>query len=294
MKWSDFFYLHKSDRRVLSAFMLVAVLSISVLFLIDSQTAEDSVQADSLQQGNVGKREKKSYFRVEGEGSGQQSELFVFDPNTADSTQLLRLGLHFQQVRNIYKYRAAGGIFQTKEDFAQLYGLTLKEYRRLEPYITISTDYQPASRYVKPKKPQYDTLLYTPKIKEGEFVDLATADTSELKRVPGIGSYYAYEIVKYRSRLGGFAQVDQLDEIDHFPIESKKYFRISSQPALKLDLNKLSLNDLKRHPYLNYYQARAIVEYRRLRGPLKSLNDLRLMPDFPQEAIERLSPYVQF
>jgi DNA uptake protein ComE-like DNA-binding protein len=40
--------------------------------------------------------------------------------------------------------------------------------------------------------------------------------------------------------------------------------------------------------------ARAITDYRRLYGPLKSLDDLRLSKDFPPEAIARLTPYVQF
>ena len=71
----------------------------------------------------------------------QKVERFPFDPNTADSTQLLRLGLQPWQVRNIYKYRAKGGIYRQKEDFARLYGLTVKQYRELEPYIRISNDY---------------------------------------------------------------------------------------------------------------------------------------------------------
>lgn len=35
-------------------------------------------------------------------------ESFEFDPNEADSTQLLRLGLAPFQVRSIYRYRAKG------------------------------------------------------------------------------------------------------------------------------------------------------------------------------------------
>ena len=61
-----------------------------------------------------------------------------------------------------------------------------------------------------------------------------------------------------------------------------------------MNVNRLSLEELRRHPYLNFYQARAITDYRRLHGPLKSLNDLRLSKDFPKEAIDRLMPYVSF
>ena len=40
--------------------------------------------------------------------------------------------------------------------------------------------------------------------------------------------------------------------------------------------------------------ARDIVDYRRLKGPLHSLNDLHLLKDFPPEIIKRLEPYVEF
>ena len=98
----------------------------------------------------------------------------------------------------------------------------------------------------------------------------------------------------YARRLGGYVSVDQLDEIDRFPAEAKKFFVIENPSPLKLNVNSLSLDELKRHPYINFYQARAITDYRRLHGPIRSLDDLRLSKDFPQEAIERLRPYVEY
>jgi DNA uptake protein ComE-like DNA-binding protein len=56
----------------------------------------------------------------------------------------------------------------------------------------------------------------------------------------------------------------------------------------------LSLAALKRHPYINYFQAKAILDYRRLHGPIHSLDDSRLSKDFPPEAIARLTPYVEY
>ena len=45
---------------------------------------------------------------------------------------------------------------------------------------------------------------------------------------------------------------------------------------------------------MNFYQARAVSDYRRLKGKLTSLSQLRLLKDFTPEAIERLRPYVEF
>ena len=213
----------------------------------------------------------------------------------------MRLGLQPWQVRNIYKYRAAGGIYRTPLDFAKLYGLTVKQYRELEPYIRISSDYLPASTLVNEKtdyarKETKDTTVYQHpiKIKATEHIVLNTADTTSLITIPGIGPYYARKIVQYGNRLGGYVSVDQLDEIDDFPTEAKKYLVVSNPSPKKLNVNQLSLNELKRHPYINFYQAKAITDYRRLHGAIKSLNELRLIKDFSPEAIKRLIPYVAY
>lgn len=135
---------------------------------------------------------------------------------------------------------------------------------------------------------------YQPKIREGEHVVLNTADTTALKTVPGIGPYFARKVVEYGARLGGYVSVDQLDEIEDFPLDAKRYLEIQNPAPRKLNLNQLSLNDLKRHPYINYYRAKAITDYRRLHGPLHSLADLSLSRDFPPDIISRLEPYVEF
>ena len=138
------------------------------------------------------------------------------------------------------------------------------------------------------------SLRYPVKIKENEHVVLNTADTTQLRTVPGIGTYYAKEIVRYGQWLGGYVSVDQLDEIEGFPQESKKYFVIQGASPKKLNVNKLDLQQLRKHPYINYYQAKTILDYRRLHGKITSLDDLRLSKDFPPEAIRRLEPYVEF
>jgi DNA uptake protein ComE-like DNA-binding protein len=297
MRISDFFYLHKSDRRVLTAFLLVAVVALGGILYLDTldTTSSDAAVAtskDSLQFSKDHVFRSEEYVREN--PTVNRLERFAFDPNTADSMQLIRLGLKSWQVRNIYKFRAAGGIYRFKEDFAQLYGLTLKEYHELEPYITISADYQQASNVVRRVMTARDSLSLQPKIAEDETIDLCTADTTVLKSVPGIGPYFAREIVRHREWLGGFANVDQLDEIDGFPAKSKKFFRIDQLQLKRLNLNKLTLNELKRHPYINYYQAKAIVDYRRKNGKLESLEQLRLLPEFTPEQQEKLAPYIEF
>lgn len=297
--------MNRNDRLILIITMLVGTLVLIGIFLLGGERPEDA----QMRNGNGEVRKNGRYIPYD-EGLSPSKECFYFDPNTADSTQLLRLGLHPWQVRNIYRYRAKGGVYRKKEDFARLYGLTVKDYRRLEPYIRISEDYLPASTLVgnarrtsfssgtsfpsSTSNYKKDSLRYPVKIREGEHVVLNTADTSMLRKVPGIGAYYAKEIVRYGKWLGGYVHVSQLDEIDNFPKEAKKYFVITDPHPQKLSINKLTLQQLRRHPYINYYQAKAIVDYRRLHGDIKSLRDLRFSSDFTDEDIRRLEPYIAY
>ena len=132
------------------------------------------------------------------------------------------------------------------------------------------------------------------KISPGEHIILNTADTTQLQRVPGIGSYYSKVIMRYGKRLGGYVSIDQLDEIDGFPAEAKQYFIIDNPSPRLLNINAMTLSELKRHPYINYYQAKTITDYRRIHGRISSLQQLSTSPDFPEEAIKRLLPYVTY
>ena len=195
MKLSRPYYLCKSDRVVV--LFLLAVLAFGVIgyhLLWPSADTTPIAAADSTlsKRGAVGTDSRRAYTYAT---PSRQVVYAPFDPNTADSTQLLSLGLQPYQVRSIYHYRAKGGVYRRPSDFARLYGLTAKQYRELEPYIRISADYLPASEVyaVHDERPKAssDSLRYPVKLRNSERVALNLADTTLLRRVPGIGAYYA-------------------------------------------------------------------------------------------------------
>ncbi|MBP3260439.1 MAG: helix-hairpin-helix domain-containing protein [Prevotella sp.] len=305
--------MNRNDRRIFWVTAAVAMLAGAALlyFLFTTYHSQTNSQPSPRRTPHTTRHTTRrtprdahartTYYAV---APTHKAERFCFDPNTADSTQLLRLGLQPWQVRNIYRYRARGGIYRTREDFARLYGLTRKQYRELAPYIRISADYLPAATLIGRRHTATadhtangtarDSLEYPVKLKPGQHIELNTADADELRRVPGIGHYYAAQILRYGRWLGGYVSVDQLDEIENFPAEAKQYFVVDHPTPRKLPVNSLSTSQLKRHPYINYFQAKAIVDYRRRHGPLKSLQQLSFSRDFPPEAIRRLEPYVEY
>lgn len=236
----------------------------------------------------------------------------AFDPNTADSLTLRRLGLPQWMVSNVLRYRSKGGRFRRAEDFRKIYGLTQQQFDTLRPYIVIAPADDDSSASVpsvhSPSATQQtspllfasqhtDSLPARPQVQKyapGTTVDLNRADTTELKKIPGIGSGIARLISNYRRQLGGFYRVEQLGEIglDHRQLAA--WFRIDTTALQRLDVNRTGIERLRRHPYLNFYQAKAIVEYRRKHGPLKSLKPLALYEEFTPDDLERLSHYLSF
>lgn len=262
-------------------------------------------------------------------------EAFPFDPNTADSTQLLRLGLAPWQVRSIYRYRAKHGRYHTPDDFQRLPGMTQELWDRLSPYIQIDpkfrllhTGQQPHPRPqsegsektsatqahpenpaipanpanpaspVTPENPEIPTQDHStphPKLREGETADVNTADTTVLKMVPGIGSYRARKIVEYRHRLGGYVNVLQVMEACTLPDEVVEWLVVSEDIGIrKINANTASIQQLTKHPYITFYKARDIVEYRRKNGSFTSVADMVSKKVLTGEEKEKLQHYLEF
>lgn len=240
-------------------------------------------------------------------------ELFAFDPNTADSATLVRLGLRPWQAHNCRQYVRKGGRWRSAEHFSRLYGLSQAEYARLRPYISIAAD-SAAIRWAaeremreqeaevrrlqaEERKRRSDSLraLAPEKLPAGTTVDLNTADTLLLRRIPEIGRWRAQKIVAYRERLGGFTRCEQLLEIEDIPASVVKWFYVAPgfEPR-RMNVNTCSFKELVRHPYLSYEQVKEIMQYRRLHGKLTQWSDLSLSPLFTQGDFKRLSTYFTF
>jgi len=62
----------------------------------------------------------------------------------------------------------------------------------------------------------------------------------------------------------------------------------------KIKVNEWEFKELLKHPYLNYKQVQAIVNLRRKKGDIVSINELAMLDEFTSEDIYRLEPYLEF
>ncbi|MCL2414781.1 MAG: helix-hairpin-helix domain-containing protein [Bacteroidales bacterium] len=124
-----------------------------------------------------------------------------------------------------------------------------------------------------------------------------TADTLDLQQIRGIGSATSHRIVQYRERLGGFVRVEQLLEvwgIDSERFEQiKEFFIIDKQNIRKLNINTISIRDLQRHPYLDYWQAKAIVQNRDENGFYANISDILKLALIDQETFDLIKDYLE-
>lgn len=304
MLWKDFFYFSRGERRAIVLLLALIVLGIGarIAFPFMGRGGTEGIEPDSLavmEKFLAGvhemEKERKEALSRGRKKAERKAVLFPFDPNTADSIELSRLGLPAYVVRNVMKYRQAGGKFARADAFSRIYGMTEERFKLLRPYIYISEAFgeKKDTLHDAAGTERRDTSEFY-KYPEGTLVELNGADTTELKKVPGIGIGVARSIVAYRERLGGFYELCQLQEVKYVQPDMLKWFKLDSVSVRRINVNKAGLDRLRAHPYLNFYQAKVIVEYRRERGKITSLSQLSLYEEFTGKDLDRLSHYLAF
>ena len=230
--------------------------------------------------------------------------LFAFDPNRCDSPSLVRFGFSPWMARNLLKYRAKGGRFRQPDDLRKLYGMTDSLYTRISPYVAIASSQPDHAAVDQTKQAKERPSVYLSrsdsryrrmeKYPEGTQIELNRCDTNQLKKIPGIGSYTARRIVRYRERLGGFIRLKQLREIRLNEEVLAPWFTLDSTAVTPLKVNQLPMKQLLAHPYLNYRQSRAIMQYRERHGPLPSIEVMKGWEEFTANELQRVAPYLSF
>ena len=307
--WKDFLYFSRSQRTGIIVLIVLIVLSLVAnyslkyffpvtekdgsAFLSEVEVFKKSlVSRDSILQLNRQRQYEERYKKYRFYPYYPKQipySLFAFDPNSADSITLVRLGIKPFIASHVLKYRSKGGWFKTASDFGKIYGLLPEKFKELEPYIILH----------ERKLTKSDSMFIKQKeLKKELIVELNSADTTLLMQVIGIGRGYAKGIVRYRQQTGGFVSVDQLSEIYGMRPENlekiRPFCKVNQELVRRINVNMAGVERLKSHPYLNFYQSRAIYELRRRKGKLKSITDLRVLPEFNTESLSKIAPYLSF
>ena len=216
-----------------------------------------------------------------------------FNPNHAVDSIWLGFGVSEKGVQSIRKYLAKGGVFRKPEDVARMYCIDSMLFERMRPYLVLA-QYQAKPERTQTPNRQCAWLSH----QQAMRVELNSADTMELRRLPAIGISIARRIIQYRERLGGYHRLDQLLEV--YRMTSGKLDTI--QPFLVIDpslirpiiINSVSAQELGRHPYISPSQARALIAFRDKHGRFSQLADILKCLAMDSETVSQLEPYLSF
>ena len=224
---------------------------------------------------------------------------FPFNPNTLTEDEWRQIGLTDRKVRNIMNYKAKGGKFYSKNDLGKLYTISEEDFAQLEPFIVLPE----VSRGKNTKSSEQSgfatgSTTAKPEKKPIPIVDINTVDSTTLVELPQIGGFMASRIIEFRDKLGGFINLEQLNDVKG--MDSTRfatilpYLILNEVEVRKVDVNRADFKTLVRHPYLNYEQVKRIFNQREKRGMIKNWAQLEALLKEEGEVNPLLEYYVKF
>jgi competence protein ComEA len=211
---------------------------------------------------------------------------FYFNPNIVSESDLNKIGFNKRFIKAFLNYRSKGKKFHHLNDFRGVFGLKNEEFNAVKDFITF-----PEVKTALEEKKQNEII----KREEQIMVDINSADTTTLMKLKGIGPSFARRIANYRNKLGGFYKKEQLMEvwgIDSALFKFIEPYVIIGKNIRKIDLNKVEINQLKNHPYLNYNSAQSIIQIRNRIGRYYSVEEIKKSVILKSETYEKLKPYL--
>lgn len=229
----------------------------------------------------------KSYQK--GSKSSFNGTTTPFNPNLISKTEWQSMGFSEKEAASIRKFVEKGGRFRKPEDLRKLYCMSPERYAKLEPYIKLDQleDRRVNSSNGLAKANQNVSPL-----------ELNSADSLKLLKLPGIGAYRASAIIRQRHRLGGFWSIDQLHEIRSLPDTIVQKLKLAcwtdSHQVKRFNINTITLEDVENHPYFWKGVGKSIVNYRSKHGPFRSAADLSKIYALSEEQRKKVIHYLRF
>jgi DNA uptake protein ComE-like DNA-binding protein len=204
--------------------------------------------------------------------------------NTATKELWIALDVKPYIAERIEKYLAHGGKFNKPNDVLKIYGFDSALFVQIQPYLYVETN----------NKGQKDNTTHVKRI---SLIEINSADSITIEKLPGIGASFTKRIMKYRTLLGGYYSKSQLLEVFGFNQQmlDKIADKISIDTAIirKISINTTDAGTLYRHPYIGPEKAKIILKYRRYQKSPLTLELLAREEVFNEKEIEKIRPYVE-
>jgi competence ComEA-like helix-hairpin-helix protein len=287
MNTNDKHYVSKRNRQGIYALICISLFIVFIPRLYDWFSPEPVIVIESEKIEQLKSEYQKNQTRVQSTYQ-RRSKYRVppssFDPNDYSLKQWMYLGLSEKQAAVVLRFTARG--IRSDEDLSRIFVIPSALFERIKDstyYSLVRSDYEKDKSNSEKKS---TTVL----------VEVNHATQEQLETIPGVGSFYAKNIIRYRERLGGFIRKEQLLEVWKMDeakyTEIVNYISIDANGLRKIKLNTVTAEELKAHPYLNWNIANSLIKIRERLGGYKSIEEIKESILVNEELFNKLKPYV--
>ena len=288
MKYEDPFVISKRSKRgllvlILASLGLIFFPRVYMFFQKEEALVINSEQIAEFERTHK-KFEKRNYSNYYSKKKKYKAPDSKFNPNTYKLSDWINLGLSEKQSVVILKFTARG--IYTEEDLKRIFVIPDVLFELIRDSVVYPKRFQNTPNQGSFKK----------QAKQITLINLNTADTTEFMKIYGIGAFYAKQIIRYREKLGGYFTKEQLFEVWKMTPEAydkiKDHVFISEKDVKRININSVTIEELKVHPYLKWNQANSIVKMRIQRNGFKNIEEIKESVLIDSETYEKLFPYL--
>lgn len=288
MKYEDPFVISKRSKRgllvlILASLGLIFFPRVYMFFQKEEAFVINSEQIAEFERTHK-KFEKRNYSNYYSKKKKYKAPDSKFNPNTYTLSDWIHLGLSEKQSVVVLKFTSRG--IYSEEDLKRIFVIPDVLFELIRDSVIYPERFQNSPNQESFKK----------QAKQITLINLNTADTTEFMKIYGIGVFYAKQIIRYREKLGGYFTKEQLFEVWKMTPEAyakiKDHVFISEKDVKRININSVTIEELKVHPYLKWNQANSIVKMRIQRNGFKNIEELKESVLIDSETYEKLFPYL--
>ena len=288
MKYEDPFVISKRSKRgllvlILASLVLIFFPRLYMFFQKEEALVINSEQIAEFERTHK-KFEKRNYSNYYSKKKKYKAPDSKFNPNSYTLSDWIKLGLSEKQSVVILKFTARG--IYTEEDLKRIFVIPDVLFELIRDSVVYPERLQ--------NTPNQES--FQKQVKQITLINLNTADTTEFMKIYGIGAFYAKQIIRYREKLGGYFTKEQLLEVWKMTPEAydkiKDHIFINEKDVKRIDINSVTIEELKAHPYLNWNKANSIIKMRIQRNGFKNIEELKESVLIDTETYEKLFPYL--
>ena len=288
MKYEDPFVISKRSKRgllvlILASLGLIFFPRVYMFFQKEEAFVINSEQIAEFERTHK-KFEKRNYSNYYSKKKKYKAPDSKFNPNTYTLSDWKNLGLSEKQSLVVLKFTSRG--IYSEQDLKRIFVIPDILFELIRDSVIYPERFQNSPNQESLKK----------QAKQITLINLNTADTTEFMKIYGVGAFYAKQIIRFREKLGGFFKKEQLLEVWKMTPEAyekiKDHVFISEKDVKRININSVTIEELKVHPYLKWNQANSIVKMRIQRNGFKNIEELKESVLIDSETYEKLFPYL--